>query len=658
MSNRKREFYIASISDEQERKKQEKKPLEPVKEEKKDEATFVSPYFGRQLNKVVTPPAVFRGNKGFQYEAYRKEKKISPEEMRQQYGSEYYGYGVLNSEQYREILITGSLSNQPKSSQEEMPVEEEIVPVNQKTSTNVEGYKYYNDEENNFSSMPEQEIIIDEKINSIPVRHQALPLPPIKPHKKAKYTYPPISLLKKDKTTKKVNNQATEKAVKLINQVFEDFNFGGEVVSYIQGPSVTQFHIGIKVGTNVKNITGLEKDLMRYLEVRNIRIQDPIPGTSYAGIEIPNVERSNVLLGNLIDNPKFLNDERKLLVALGIDISGEEVYGDIAKMPHGLIAGATNSGKSVCINAMIISLLYRNTPEDLRLILIDPKMVELSTFDDIPHLAMPVITDAKQASMALKWATEEMDKRFILFKSYHVRNIDGFNELMHESKGAPMPKIVIIIDELADLMMAAGNEVESYIQRLTQKARAAGIHLIVATQRPSTDIIRGSIKNNILVRAAFKVASNVDSRTILDRGGAETLLGYGDMLFSDAYGERRLQGAYISDSEIVKVSNYLRENYSANYLVNLTDLEEQVEYTNSDDASNDPLFEEVARFVVRMETGSNNRITQAFKISFNRADRMLLAMETLGIVSTTVKGKQREVLVNEIELEDILKTRK
>jgi len=285
-------------------------------------------------------------------------------------------------------------------------------------------------------------------------------------------------------------------------------------------------------------------------------------------------------------------------------------------------------------------------------------MVELSTFDDIPHLAMPVITDAKQASMALKWATEEMDKRFILFKSYHVRNIDGFNELMHESKGAPIPKIVIIIDELADLMMAAGNEVESYIQRLTQKARAAGIHLIVATQRPSTDIIRGSIKNNILVRAAFKVASNVDSRTILDRGGAETLLGYGDMLFSDAYGERRLQGAYISDSEIVKVSNYLRENYSANYLVNLTDLEEQVEYTNSDDASNDPLFEEVARFVVRMETGSNNRITQAFKISFNRADRMLLAMETLGIVSTTVKGKQREVLVNEIELEDILKTRK
>lgn len=656
MGNRKREFYIASITDEQMKKKADKNEASPIIEEKpKDEATFVSPYFGRQRNDVLSAPAVERGNKGFQYEAYRKDKKISPEEMREKYGSEYYGYGVLNSEQYREILITGSLSNQVKPASENLAVDEEI-PVVSKPIT-PDGYQYYNDDEN-IKINNDEEIVFEERIEPVVRRPEPKPVIPKKNLKSTKFSFPPLSLLKKDLTIKKVNNQSSDRAAKLINQAFADFNFGGEVVSYVQGPSVTQFHIGIKVGTNVKNITGLEKDLMRYLEVRSIRIQDPIPGTSYAGIEIPNVERTNVLLGNLIDNPKFLNDPRKLLVALGIDINGEEVYGDIAKMPHGLIAGATNSGKSVCINSMIISLLYRNSPETLRLILIDPKMVELSTFDDIPHLAMPVITDAKQASMALKWATEEMDKRFVLFKSYHVRNIDGFNELMVESNGTTLPSIVIIIDELADLMMASGNEVESFIQRLTQKARAAGIHLIVATQRPSTDIIRGSIKNNILVRAAFKVASNVDSRTILDRGGAETLLGYGDMLLSDAYGERRLQGAFVSDSEIVKISNFLRDGNNVNYLITLSDLDEQTDLNNLDDASNDPLFEEVARFVVRMGTGSNNKITQAFKISFNRADKMLLAMETLGIVSSTVKGKQREVLVNDIELEDLLQTRK
>ena len=652
---RRRDFYIAQIVNETSPKKEApvEAPLEETVETKPHE--FVSPFLGRQKNTVSTPPAVARGNKGFQYEGYRKQKKLTPEELEERYGNKYYGTGVLSTEEYREILTTGTLRARQPLPPEEITEEINLEPVEiiQGKARKDDRYEYF-DDKTPRKVKPQgftEELIVDEQLTK--PQFVQRPIPAVVTD--TKYQAPPLGLLKKQKELQAVDTAWAENCGRLINQTFADYNFGGAVAGYIQGPSVTQFLISIKTGTNVKNITGLEKDLMRYLEVRSIRIQDPIPGTSYAGIEIPNYNRRNVLLGNLIDNPKFLKSEDKLLVALGIDISGEEVYGDIAKMPHGLIAGATNSGKSVCINSMLISLLYKNSPEELRLILIDPKMVELSSFDETPHLAMPVITDAKMASSALRWTVEEMEQRFSLFKENRVRNIDGYNELMAEIKGARMPRIIIVIDELADLIMIAASEVESNIQRLTQKARAAGIHVIVATQRPSTDIIRGSIKNNILVRAAFRVASNVDSRTILDHGGAETLLGNGDMLYLDTYGERRLQGAFISDGEIIKITNHLRDHNQVMYLATLSDLEEPE--NPGDDAFLDPLFDEVARYAVRMDTGSNNKITQAFKISFNRADRILVAMESLGIVSSTIKGKQREVLVSEKQLTEIL-TRK
>ncbi|HON64432.1 MAG TPA: DNA translocase FtsK [Bacilli bacterium] len=659
MKERRRDFYIASITEpKQEEKKETAQVQSPPSKPDTKPNEFISPFLGRQKNTVGTPPAVSYGNAGKQYEGYRKQRKLTPEEIRRQNASY-----VLNTEQYKQILKKGIIPQiseepvAPKPSYEETIVFDDEV----KASSKKDRFQYYDHrieeevegmEQEEEIVIPEEEIKPEEPVKRIEHKEKPKPRPIVKP--KTVYKAPPLSFLKKEPIAKGGKSEWAERCSVLLNQVFNDFDFGGEVAGYIQGPSVTQFLINIKKGTTVKNITALEKDLLRYLEVRNVRIQDPIPGTSYAGIEVPNAERKNVLLGNLIDNPLFLNDPRKLQVALGIDISGEFIYADIAKMPHGLIAGATNSGKSVCINSMIISLLYKNSPEDLRLILIDPKMVELSSYDDIPHLAMPVITDSKLASQALKWAVEEMERRFVLFNNMHLKNIVAYNKKVDEEGGKKMPYIVIIIDELSDLMMVAANEVESHIQRLTQKARAAGIHVIVATQRPSTDIIRGSIKNNILVRAAFRVASNVDSRTILDHGGAETLLGNGDMLYSEPTGEYRLQGAYVDDGEISRVTSYLRDNYGPQYLIDLSELEEKTEISEDNDATLDPLFNDVAYFVVRNNTGSNNKITQAFKISFNRADRMLLAMENLGIVSSTVKGKQREVLVSETELEAIL----
>jgi S-DNA-T family DNA segregation ATPase FtsK/SpoIIIE len=326
-------------------------------------------------------------------------------------------------------------------------------------------------------------------------------------------------------------------------------------------------------------------------------------------------------------------------------------------MPHGLIAGMTGSGKSVCINSVLISLLYKNTPEELRLILIDPKMVELAAYDEIPHLATPVITDTKMAAAALRWVVEEMENRFNTFKSYRVRDIKSYNELMMRERQTLMPRIVIIIDELADLMIVAASEVESNIQRITQKARAAGIHLIVATQRPSTDIIRGSIKNNIPVRIAFKVASAVDSVTILDHGGADKLLGLGDMLYSSGISEQRLQGAFVTDKEINRVTAYLRQNGTVNYLFTEEQLQKEVIAQETGGTFNDEMFEEVARYVVENNNASNNRLTQVFNMGFNRTNDMLNEMERVGIVSGTVRGKQREVLVTLEELEEILEKR-
>ncbi len=598
--------------------------MQPKTEAQKDSRYFVSPFMGRQ--EVVASEQYAKSNSSTKrYDGYRKKTYSTPEEIKEKYGRNYDEYGIYDSEQYRELLETGKVSARKpkvKTVEEKPQVIEEVYeePVVENTPT------------------VEKPKVVKKSIG------------------KKKFNFPPLSILRKEPIKSAQSDEWAKAQAKIINQTFVNFSYGAEVASWIQGPSVTQFLVSIRPGTNVNKIRTFEKDLLLNLAANSIRIQDPIPGKSYAGIEIPNVSRSNVYLGNLINNPKFLNDRHHLYASLGLDIGGEEVYVDIEKMPHGLIAGTTGSGKSVCINSIIISLLYRNTPEQLRLILIDPKMVELSSYDEIPHLALPVITDPKRASAALRWATEEMDKRFGVFKSVHARNIEAYNTYVNENGGAIMPSIVIIIDELADLMSVAASEVEGNIQRLTAKARAAGIHLLVATQRPSTDIIRGSIKNNIPVRAAFRVASYTDSNTIIDHSGAEKLLGNGDMLYVDTTGERRLQGAYISDSEIMQVTNFLRNQGPVSYLIDESELDDKTAgYVSEGGADElDDLFDEIALYAVRNKTASINRIMQVFNISFNRANRLFTQFESLGIVSGTVKGKQREILVTEDELKDIL----
>lgn len=607
----------------------------------KDKNYFVSPILGRQAENEYTDNS--RGTKTGtrRYDGYRKRTLTTQEEARAKYNRNYNEYGVYDTEQYLEILETGTVSDR-KVHTEPVSVEEVVPqvkprPVVEKT---VAPKIQYNEEEY------VEEAVIEE----------VKPKPVIKkPTTRKKFNLPPLSLLNKEPIKSSQSDEWAKSQAELINQTFRDFSYGGEVAGWIQGPTVTQFLIAIKPGTNVNKIRTFEKDLLLKLAATSIRIQDPIPGKSYAGVEIPNVTRSKVLLGNLVNNPKFLNDSHPLYAALGLDIGGEEVYVDVDKMPHGLFAGTTGSGKSVCMNSILVSLLYRNTPEQLRLILIDPKMVEFACFDEIPHLALPVISDPKRASAALRWATEEMDKRFSIFKSCHVRNLEGYNEYVSENGGMIMPSIVIAIDELADLMNVAAAEVEGNIQRLTAKARAAGIHLLVATQRPSTDIIRGSIKNNIPVRVALKVASFTDSNTIIDHGGAEKLLGYGDMLYVDHNGERRLQGCFLSDSEMTKITNYLRDQGPVSYLIDENDLDEKnTGYVTTGADDGDDLFDEIALYAVRNKTASINRIMQVFNISFNRANRLFTQFEELGIVSGTVKGKQREILVSEDELKDIL----
>lgn len=597
---------------------------------------FVSPILGRQA--MVSDKIAENSKSGTKrYADYRKKTYSTPEEVKEKYGRNYNEYGVYDTEQYREILETGKVSaRKPKNEQ----LEEKIVKT--KISKPVI-------EETIYSEEPLYED------DSKPIIENVKPQPVKKTTNRKKFNFPPLSILRKESIKTSQSDEWAKTQATAINQTFIDFSYGAEVAGWIQGPSVTQFLITIRPGTNVNKIRTFEKDLLMKLAASNIRIQDPIPGKSYAGIEIPNATRSNVYLGNLINNPKFLNDKHHLYVALGLDIGGDEVYVDIEKMPHGLIAGTTGSGKSVCLNAIILSLLYRNTPEQLRLILIDPKMVEFSSYDEIPHLALPVITDPKRASAALRWATVEMDKRFAIFKSVHARNLEAYNDYIDQNGGTIMPSIVIIIDELADLMSVAASEVEGNIQRLAAKARAAGIHLLVATQRPSTDIIRGSIKNNIPVRAAFRVASYTDSNTIIDHSGAEKLLGNGDMLYVDTTGERRLQGAYVSDAEVMKITNFLRDQGPVSYLIDENELDDKsAGYVTVENDDTDELFDEIALYAVRNKTASINRIMQVFNISFNRANRLFTQFEELGIVSGTVKGKQREILVTEDELKDIL----
>ena len=426
------------------------------------------------------------------------------------------------------------------------------------------------------------------------------------------------------------------------------------MVNITQGPSVTQFEVQPEPGVKVNKITNLTDDIKLCLAAQDIRMEAPIPGKHTIGIEIPNRKSRPVFLREILENPVFTESESPLTAALGLDITGAPIVTDLRKMPHGLIAGATGSGKSVCINTMIVSLLYKATPQELKLLLIDPKMVELAPYNSIPHLVSPVITDVKAATAALKWAVDEMERRYELFAHTGVRDITRFNKKAEEAGqlSDKLPFIVIIIDELADLMMMSPAEVEESICRIAQKARACGIHLIVATQRPSVDVITGLIKANIPTRIAFSVSSQIDSRTIIDSSGAEKLLGRGDMLFLENGSSKtvRLQGTFVSDEEIEEIVDFVRKEQEPQYLFQQEDLLAKAQVSDE----RDELFMEACEFVVYQNGASTSSLQRRFHIGYNRAARLIDMMESCGIISEARGSKPREVLMTAEDMEEWL----
>lgn len=426
-----------------------------------------------------------------------------------------------------------------------------------------------------------------------------------------------------------------------------------QIESIEQGPAVTQFEITVAQGTKVSKVRNLSDDIKLALAAKDIRIDAPIPGKRTIGIEIPNRVSRAVRLSEVTDSESFIESDSPLEAALGLDLSGKPVTLDLRKMPHGLIAGATGSGKSVCINSILVSLLYKADPNELKLMLIDPKMVELAPFNKIPHLVSPVITDVKAATAALKWAVDEMERRYQLFMHAGVRDITRYNEQAEKARqfAQKLPYILIVIDELADLMMMAPADVEEAICRIAQKARACGIHLIVATQRPSVDVITGLIKSNIPTRIAFAVSSAVDSRTILDTQGAERLLGRGDMLYlgNGMSAPIRLQGTFVTDDEIEDIIAYVRNQGEPNYLFAQEDLIKRAEMVEEQDE----LFEEVCRYVYEQGTASTSSVQRNFHIGYNRAARLIEMLEKKGFVSEARGSKPRDVYINESDLEEL-----
>jgi S-DNA-T family DNA segregation ATPase FtsK/SpoIIIE len=483
---------------------------------------------------------------------------------------------------------------------------------------------------------------------------------------------PPLALL--DEPEESIGGYSEEVLQALSRQVelkLKDFGVEVQVVEVQPGPVVTRFELQPAPGIKVSRISGLAKDLARALSVSSVRVVEVIPGKPVVGLEIPNTHRDMVRLREILGSAEYENSKSVLMMALGKDIAGRPVSADLEKMPHLLVAGTTGSGKSVGINAMILSLLYKATPEQVRLIMVDPKMLELSVYEDIPHLLTPVVTDMKEAANALRWCVAEMERRYPLMAAMGVRNITGYNKKVQEAidRGepivdptvdlvdgeppetlTPLPFIVVVIDELADMMMVVGKQVEELIARLAQKARASGIHLILATQRPSVDVITGLIKANIPTRIAFQVSSRIDSRTILDQMGAEQLLGQGDMLYLPPGSglPERVHGAFVDDNEVHAVVNFLKKNAQPNYLEEI--IQPPVEEVNSEgladasDGEQDPLYDQAVQVVVESRRASVSGVQRRLKIGYNRAARIVEAMEAAGVVSAMQGNGSREVL--------------
>lgn len=490
------------------------------------------------------------------------------------------------------------------------------------------------------------------------------------------YMFPPISLLRKGSGSSADSDAELRSTAQLLQTTLHNFGVNVTITDISQGPSVTRYEMLPEMGVKVSKIVSLADDIKLALAATDIRMEAPIPGKSAIGIEVPNKEAASVALRDIVDSEEFRNQKSRLAFAVGKDIAGKPVYGDIAKMPHVLIAGATGSGKSVCINTIIMSLLYHARPEEVKLIMIDPKVVELSVYNGIPHLMIPVVTNPQKAAAALNWGVAEMEARYRAFADAKVRDIKGYNALVrqHQEQEEPrdgeavmhfMPQLVIIVDELADLMMVAKNDVETAICRLAQLARAAGIHLIIATQRPSVDVITGLIKANMPSRIAFRVSSGVDSRTILDMNGAEKLLGKGDMLFfpQGLPKPNRVQGCFVSDEEVTDVVNFLIDNNPASEEESRRHQEEidaletgssagaagSAEHPAVQESDVDELFGGAGLFIIEKNNASIGLLQRRYRIGFNRAARIMDQLCEKGVVGESAGTKSRAILMSQEE---------
>lgn len=665
-----KKFVIPQIKEEQkdEIETKSKSPNEP----KFKPEPFVSSVFGTNVKDEITYRGAQFGNRGRQYDAFRdKDKRINKDD--------YLEY-------LSPLLVDDNRSPRYEENQKPRNVYPDIASPEQERRTEKEYHEnLVFDEDSNvfvadknivreFKEIERQtqyedleiEFEEDRKIAPLeehraPIYREAeviqkrKPVEQVRATSKPKYLAPPISLLSRSKGTSKSDMASVHYQRERIDDTLKEFGISGRVVRFTKGPAVTQFEVQLDPGVRVLKVKNISDDLMANLKAKSIRIQAPIPGKSTVGIEVPNLETDLVLFGDLLCNEEFLNDGNPMNVVLGLSLSGEPVYLNIAKMPHALIGGTTGSGKSVCINSIINSILYKAHPDDVKLVLIDPKIIEFAYYEGIPHLATPVITEPKIAAASLRWAVEEMENRYQLFRAHRVREYEEYAKVAATKANVkPIPYLVIIIDELADLMLVAGSDVEDYIQRLTQKGRASGIHLIIATQRPSVDVIKGTIKTNIPTRLAFLVKTQVDSTIILDHSGAEKLLGNGDMLYNDSVNEQRLQGAFITQDEIIKITDYISRNGYEDYMFTKEDLEEKLNVETQMDGASDEYFHAVARFVVENQSASINRIQKTFGIGFNRAQAIVQALEDLNIVSENLGSRARTVEVNMEQLEEIL----
>ena len=479
------------------------------------------------------------------------------------------------------------------------------------------------------------------------------------------YEFPKIEFLNPPKDGQVFDKKSIQNTAIKLQKTLASFGVEAKVTNVTKGPTVTRYELTPSTGVKVSKIVNLSDDIALNLAAKSIRIEAPIPGKAAVGIEIPNAISESVSLREVIESKEFKNHPSKVAFALGKDAAGDIIIADIAKMPHTLVAGATGSGKSVCINSILVSILYKAKPSEVKLILVDPKMVELSGYNGIPHLLIPVVTDPKKAAGALNWAVQEMVNRYNLFASKGVKDIKGYNKVVEKEKGVKLPQIVIIIDELADLMMVAPNDVEDAICRLAQMARAAGMHLIIATQRPSVDVITGIIKANIPSRIAFTVSSQVDSRTILDCAGAEKLLGKGDMLYMPVGQIKplRVQGAFVSEGEIEKIVDYIKETSGGTDNLYNQDIIESIEKANvkdgkdgntgADEDDADPILNDAIDLVVDMGSASASMLQRRFKIGYSRAGRIVDQMEARGLISGYDGSKPRQVLISKNEWQEL-----